>query len=60
MPTRCPAAREHDEYAGDLRQLAFGLGRRPTHRIIFGIEDQTVTVLRVRHTSQRDLRAEDL
>jgi plasmid stabilization system protein ParE len=59
MPTRCPPARERDAHPGDLRQLSFSLGRRPTHRIVFVIEERTVTIVRVRHTSQRDLRPDE-
>jgi plasmid stabilization system protein ParE len=60
MPQRCPRARENDSYPGDLRQLLFTIGRRPTHRIIFAIEGDAVIILHVRHTSQRDLRADEL
>ncbi|MDZ4658204.1 MAG: hypothetical protein SH868_11560 [Bythopirellula sp.] len=41
-------------------QLLYGLGRRPTHRILFGIESETVIIFRVRHTSQDALTGEDL
>lgn len=60
MPQRCPRARESDAYPGELRELHFTIGRRPTHRILFAIEGETVFVLRVRHTSQRDLRLDEL
>jgi len=55
MPHRCSYAQERDFYSGELRQLLFGLENRVTHRIVFTIEGQTVTILRVRHTSQQDL-----
>jgi plasmid stabilization system protein ParE len=60
MPTRCPLAPESDLHPAGLRQLSFGIGRRPTHRIIFTVERDTVIILRVRHASQRDLTADDL
>jgi plasmid stabilization system protein ParE len=59
-PQRCSLAAETDLLAQGIRQHHFGLGRRPTHRIIFAIDNNTVVVLRVRHTSQDALSAEDL
>ena len=35
-----------------IRQAAFGVGRRATHRIIFGIVDQVVIIYRVRAFKQ--------
>ena len=52
MPRRCAFAREQEMYAGELRQLYFGIGRKATHRIIFTIEDQAVIVLAVLHQRQ--------
>ena len=60
MPSRCPLAPESDLHPSGLRQLSFGIGKHPTHRIIFTIERDTVIILRVRHTSQQDLTAADL
>jgi plasmid stabilization system protein ParE len=58
---RCPTSKESELHPAGLRELSFGLGRRPTHRIVFAIEKQdTVRIFRIRHTSQRDLEAEDL
>jgi plasmid stabilization system protein ParE len=59
-PDRRALAIESDLLAQEIRQLSFGLGRRPTHRIVFAIEDETVVVLRIRHTSQDALLPEDL
>jgi plasmid stabilization system protein ParE len=56
----CSFATERDLLEQGVRQLLFGLGRRPTHRIVFAIDDQTVVVLRVRHASQDSLTIEDL
>jgi plasmid stabilization system protein ParE len=60
MPDRCPFAAEMGIHPLGLRELHFGIGRRPTHRIIFTIEEFVVTIIRVRHAAQRDLRLEDL
>jgi len=59
-PEACPPAPETDLHPNGLRQLHFGIGRRPTHRIVFTIEGLEVIILRVRHTAQRDLRLRDL
>jgi plasmid stabilization system protein ParE len=59
-PERCALAIESDLLVQGIRQLSFGLGRRPTHRIVFAIEDSTVVVLRIRHASQDALSTEDL
>ena len=60
VPHRCPLAAESDLLAQGIRQHLFGLGRRATHRIVFAIDDNTVVVLRVRHTSQDALSWDDL
>ena len=60
MALNCPRAPESDLHPSGLRQLLFGIGKRPTHRIVFTIEAGTVTILRVRHASQRDLEPDDL
>lgn len=54
MPNRCSIAREDDLYEGELRQLHFGVGRRPTHRIVFAVEEDVVVVLRVLHHALDD------
>jgi plasmid stabilization system protein ParE len=59
-PERCALPIESDLLEQGIRQLSFGIGRRATHRIVFAIEDQTVVVLRIRHTSQDALLPEDL
>jgi plasmid stabilization system protein ParE len=56
----CPPSPEADLYPEDLRELHFGIGRRPTHRIVFAIAKRQVTVLRVRHVAQRPLDENDL
>lgn len=43
-----------------LKQRLFGLGRQPSHRIVFVVEDGVVTVLRVRHVAQRALTVTEL
>jgi plasmid stabilization system protein ParE len=57
---RCPWAPERDLLEQGVRQLHFGLGRRPTHRIVFAVDGETVSVLRVRHLAQDALRPDDI
>ena len=52
LPQRCPLARESADATEELRELHFGLGSRPTHRIIFVINPDAVRVLAIRHTAQ--------
>ncbi len=59
-PERCRHASESDLHPTGLRELLFGIGRRPTHRIVFTIEEGEIRIVRVRHTSQRVLGEDDL
>jgi plasmid stabilization system protein ParE len=54
-PTRFALARESKRWPFEVRQLTFGLGRRPTHRAVFRIEGNDVLVLRARHLAQAKL-----
>ena len=58
-PTRCDLARENPKSKDELRELHFGLGSRPTHRVIFVIDPDAVRVLSVRHTAQDDWQPPD-
>jgi plasmid stabilization system protein ParE len=57
MPERCPHVSEAGLSRAGVRQLLFGIGSRPTHRVIFhfDIDADTVTILRVRHHGQDEL-----
>ena len=59
-PERCPKAPEADLLPHGMQQLLFGIGRQCTHRIVFTLAKDVVTVLRVRHTSQDELRLKDV
>jgi len=59
-PQRCPLARENPAFPYELRELHFGLGSRPTHRVLFTIRPDAVVVLSVRHGAQQDVTPEDL
>ena len=43
-----------------LRQITFGLGNKPTHRVVFEIRGDTVYVLAVRHLAQADITPNDV
>jgi plasmid stabilization system protein ParE len=57
---RYALAPENDRFSYEIRQMLVGLGRRPTHRVLFTIRSDSVYVLAVRHVSQRLLKPEDL
>ena len=59
-PERHGQSRERDRFAYEIRDLLFGLGRRPTHRAVFAIRGEEVVVLTVRHVGQRDLSPDDI
>ena len=53
-------AAENRRFPFELRQLNFGLGRQPSHRILFTIRPECVYILAVRHVSQQQLGPDDL
>jgi plasmid stabilization system protein ParE len=59
-PTRYMLAPENNDLAYDVRQLNYGLGRRPTHRALFTVRPQEVVILRVRHLAQQQLAPQDV
>jgi plasmid stabilization system protein ParE len=40
--------------------LAYGLGRRSSHRAIYAIRDEQVLILAIRHAAQQDIQPESL
>lgn len=59
-PERCAVAVESDLLPQGIRQLLYGLGARPTHRLVYTIDGSKVVVLRVRHASQDTPGRDDL
>lgn len=59
-PERCPIARENDAFPYEIRQLAYGLGRRVTHRAVFTIGDNTVVVFTIRHLAREGIAPDEL
>lgn len=60
LPERCLIAPQTSLLDQALRQLHYGIGARPTHRIVFAINENEVVILRIRHASQDRLQASDL
>lgn len=56
----CTAAPEADLLPQGVKQSLYGLGRQPTHRLVFTIDEGTIVILRVRHTSQDILKSDEL
>jgi plasmid stabilization system protein ParE len=59
-PERHGQSGERDRFADEIRDLLFGLGRRPTHRVVFAIRREEVVVLTVRHVAQKGLTPADI
>ena len=59
-PERCAFARENGKLTYEVRQLAFGLGRRFTHRAVLTIRDDVVVILSIRHLARQDIAADEL
>lgn len=57
---RRPLSPEAAKLGMDIREIYFGIGLHPTHRVVFFIEKGTVKVLRVRHLARGHLRPSDL
>ena len=55
-------ARENNLYRlpYPVRQLLYGIGKKPTHRAVFEIRGETVYIVAVRHLAQADLSATEL
>jgi plasmid stabilization system protein ParE len=54
-PERFGFAPEIQKLHVPIRQLAYGLGRHPTHRAIYIVRANRVTILRVRHLAQDEI-----
>lgn len=59
-PLRYPLAWENQFSPEDVRELLFGLGRRPTHRALFVVRSELVYVFAIRHVAQEPLDPESL
>ena len=59
-PARFRRAPEDGLWPFVVRQLTFGLGRRPTHRALFVVREKDVVVQRIRHLAQGSLTSDDI
>lgn len=57
---RFPFAAEAAAVGVPLRQSLFGLSGRPTHRLVFEIEDDRVLIYAIRHLAQQELTPDDI
>lgn len=60
LPESHARAAENDDFSYELRAALFGLGSRPTHRILFRIEGDEVRVLTVRSAAQDDVSPDEV
>ena len=51
-PGRCSLAAENEHTKREIRQLLFGVSKKPTHRVLFYLDGNSVVVIRVLHTAQ--------
>jgi plasmid stabilization system protein ParE len=58
-PDRCPKALENDRFPFNLFELLYGT-KKNKHRILFTIRNDTVFVVRIRHSAQRELNEDQL
>ena len=60
FPTGYAPSREAEDLGEPLRDKLFGVGRRPSHRLIFRVTPAAVEVVALRGTAQPDLTRRDL
>jgi plasmid stabilization system protein ParE len=60
MPERCPAVPETKLSIAGVKELYVGIGKHPTHRIVFVVDSDQVVILRVRHHGQDALGTGDV
>ena len=58
-PGRCALSQESARFTYEVRELLFGTGSQPTHRVLFRIIGDVVEVLMVRHVARDDLQSRD-
>lgn len=58
-PERFAKAIESELLSWEVRELHFGLGGKPTHRVLFGVQNADVVIYRVRHLAQDYLTGDD-
>jgi plasmid stabilization system protein ParE len=59
QPERHPRCAESKYFSVELRELRYGVSKRPTHRAVFSIGQDEVMVYTIRHLAQQELREGD-
>ena len=59
-PERHPVSYESHKFPIPIRDLRFGVRRRPTHRAVFTIRKDMVLVLAIRHLAQREITPDEI
>src|SRR5262245_31569978 len=59
-PQRYRLARENSKCEFEIRELDYGVSSRPTHRAIYTIGADKVTVLAIRHGAELDMTVDEL
>ena len=59
QPERYSLSHESSRFSFPIRDLRFGIGKRPTHRAVFTIRTDMVLVLVIRHLAQRNITPDD-
>ena len=61
-PERHAVIHENDlcQWKHVYRRILFGLGKRPTHRAVYRVADDTVYIVAIRHVSQADMTPDDI
>ena len=55
-----PFATEPGLKANQIRQVSFGLGRRPSHRVLYAVRDNSVVIYRVQAFKQDKIGLKEL
>ena len=55
-PDRSTFAPENGRFPYEVRQLNFGIGHKPTHRIVYTVRSKEIVILHVRHSAQARYR----
>lgn len=55
-----PYATEAELKLRKIRQASFGLGKRPSHRILYAVRDDLIVIYRIQAFKQNSLGVDDL
>ncbi|MCG8587494.1 MAG: type II toxin-antitoxin system RelE/ParE family toxin, partial [Pirellulales bacterium] len=59
-PQHHALAPEDHKFEFSVRQLLYGVGKKPTHRAVFRVRGDKVVVYTIRHLHQQELASDDL